>query len=657
MRILLFLAILWCSMTFSGFNAYATLKLPGLVGDNMILQRNVKVPVWGWSTPGEKIQVEFKGKHYTTDAAVDGKWLVKLDQSDAGGPYQMDINGTADHIHIKNILIGDVWLCSGQSNMALDFNYAKLKAIYPSEIASSANDKIRQVLVSRTYSSIPANDCKTSGWKSAGPGTLGNFTAAGYFFARNLFEKYHIPIGLINSSYGGTVAESWTSEGGLKSLPQFNDNIQFLKDTLALNEKVRSSKKAFEDWDKNIRQNDKGFEDGHKALWAAENFDDSQWQTMQEPQYWDKQGYASTYGTFWFRKEVNVPEGQSGNPAILQLGQLDDADITYVNGLQIGASENRDVYRQYKIPGSILKPGKNVIAIRIVNINGFGGMMPADTLLLKIGSWSVPLNGDWKYHQGVISGAKPNIYDAKNLPTALYNAMIAPLIPYAIKGVIWYQGEYNAHKAYEYRKLFPALISNWRANWQQGDFPFIYQQLPNFQPVINHPAENEWAELREAQLMALSLPKTAMSVAIDLGGLDLHPVNKKDVGYRLSVAARKLVYNEKRLDGWGPVYQSMKIEGNKIVLTFENGGSKLVSKDGGDLTYFAIAGEDKKFVWAKAVINGNTVEVSSPEISKPVAVRYAWAGNPEGCNLYNADGMPASPFRTDDWPGLTIANK
>jgi len=638
-----------------GLNACAKITLPNLVGDNMVLQRRTKLPVWGWSFSGEKVQVIFKGHTYqSAPADKNGKWMVTLNASEAGGPYQMEIRDRTADIMIKNILVGEVWLCSGQSNMAFDFNNPKARVLYAHDIENSANDQIRQILVNRTYSSLPAADFKTSGWKSAGPKTLSSFTAAGYFFARDLYEKYHVPVGLINSSNGGTVAEAWTSEAGLKELPQFNNNIDFLHDTTAVKEKIHLAQKAMEEWDRKLSLDDTGFNANREAIWTGANFDDSHWNTMVEPAFWDRQGYPNTFGSGWFRKEIDIPQNMVGKAALLRLGQLDDADTTYVNGQVVGSSSNRDVLREYKLPASILRPGKNIITIRILNFNGTGGMFPSDTLSLKAGTSSILLNGIWKYRQGVKMNTRPGQYDAKNLPTGLYNAMIAPLIPYAIKGVIWYQGEYNTHKAYEYRKLFPALISDWRKKWRH-DFPFIYQQLPNFQPVADHPVENEWAELREAQLMTLSLPHTAMAVAIDIGGADLHPVNKKDIGYRLSLAARKLAYDEKGVIASGPVYKSMKVEGNRIILNFENGGSKLASK-GGELKYFAIAGKDKKFVWATAIIRDNSIEVSSPLITGPVAVRYAWAGNPEGCNLFNTAGLPASPFRTDDWPGLTIAN-
>jgi len=641
---------------FSISNSEAAIKLPALVADNMVLQRNTKTVVRGWADPGEKVQVKFIHKNYSAQTAANGKWLIKLDAAKEGGPYEMDITGDADHIQIKNILIGDVWLCGGQSNMALDFNNQGVKTLYAKDIEASANDNIRQVIVNRTYSSLPAETYKTSGWRSAGPKTLPSFSATAYFFARKLYEKYHVPIGLINSSYGGTVAEAWTSEGGLSELPQFKKNIQLLKDSDALNKKIDSAKNAFTLWDTRVDNEDNGYNAAHEAVWAGPDFNDRQWQTITEPGFWDKQGLTNTYGSIWLRKEINIPGTWAQKDAILRLDQVDDADVVYFNGIEIGKTTNRDLKQRYKVAASLIKPGKNIITVRIINYNGTGGFLPEDTLQLKSGDIELPLNGSWKYRQGIKMDVKPGLYDAKNLPSALYNAMIAPLIPYNFKGVIWYQGEYNTHKAFEYRKLFQALIKDWRAQWGQGDLPFIYVQLPNFQPVIDHPVENEWAELREAQAMALALPNTAMAVTIDAGGLDLHPADKKDVGERLALAAFKLAYNEKGTVYSGPVYRSMKIEGDKIILTFETYGSPMVSKDGGGLKFFAIAGADKKFVWASAVIKNNTVEVSSPQVSQPVAVRYAWAGNPLGCNLFNQAGLPASPFRTDDWAGITVSN-
>jgi sialate O-acetylesterase len=637
-------------------NVFASVRLPGLIADNMVIQRNVKVTLWGWANAGEKISVQFKGKSYTTKTTPDGKWQVKLNPSAAGGPFDMEISGDKDNIHLKNILIGEVWLCGGQSNMAFDLNFESFKARYKAEIASSSNDQIRQVIVNRTYSSIPAENCKTSGWRSASPETVGAFSATAYFFAKSLYEKYHVPIGLVNDCIGGTLAEAWTGEQGLKELPEFAKDIALLKDTVALKAKVQSAKDAVANWEADVVKNDKGFDVNHQPVWAATNFDDGQWKTMPEPDFWDQHGYKNWYGAIWFRKEVNIDAAMVGKEALLNLGQVDDADITYFNGTEIGKNTFRDTKRIYKIPAALVKPGKNVIAIKITNYNALGGMFPENKPRVIIGTDTVSLKGDWKYHEGVKMPVKPNLFDPKNLPSSLYNAMIAPVAPLDFKGVIWYQGEYNTHRAFEYRKLFQELIKNWRTTFGKTDLPFIYVQLPNFQPVVDHPVENEWAELREAQLMTLAQPNTAMAVTIDIGGLELHPSDKKDVGDRLALAARKLAYGEKDLVASGPLYQSMTVTGNTISLTFNDGGSKLISKDGQPLRYFAIAGDDHHFVWATAKIIGNRIEISSQAIAHPVAVRYAWAGNPDGCNLFNEAGLPASPFRTDNWPGLTDHN-
>jgi sialate O-acetylesterase len=489
-------------------NAHAAIKLPPLVGDNMVLQRNVKTPVWGWATAGAVINLGFNGKKYTTTTDAAGKWQLKLNAAKEGGPYEMTIEGDGSQLTIKNILIGEVWICSGQSNMVFDFNNGRAKALYAEDIANSTNDQIRQLLVNRVVSDKPAGNFTSGGWKLASPKTLNGFSAAAYFFARNLYEQYHIPIGLINTSWGGTKAEAWTSEDALTDYPQFSKDIQLLHDTAQVNAKKAAAAQRIAEW---------------------------------------KQKAAA-------------------------------------------------------------------------------GDTPSTRL--------------------------PGPYNPQDLASSIYNGMIAPLIPYAFKGVIWYQGEQNGSRGREYRTLFPNMIQNWRSKWEQGDFPFIFQQLVNFHPAVKDPGENApWAELREAQFMTLSnTPNTAMAVGIDIGEAnDIHPVNKKDVGIRLALAARQLAYKEKKLVSSGPLYQSMKQREHTIVISFSNTGSGLVSKDGQPLKYFAIAGEDKKFVWADAVIKGNTIEVSAPGISNPVAVRYAWADNPEGVNLFNKEGLPASPFRTDDW--------
>ncbi|MFL9483897.1 sialate O-acetylesterase [Chitinophagaceae bacterium LWZ2-11] len=645
-------ALLGLLLTLAFYPTYAIIKLPAFVSDNMVLQRDIKIPVWGWADANEKVTVQFKGKEYSTIAGSDGKWKLQLASAPAGGPYDLVIKGNSTGITVKNILVGDVWICSGQSNMQMDFGNLKTK--YAAEIASSANDNIRIITISRGPATEAQDNCKSDGWKAVSPTSVVTFSAAAYFFAKELQGKYNIPIGLIATNYGGTPAEAWTSEAALKQFPQFNGGINLLKDTAQVNAKVRAAKQNIDNWHLKTRTEDKGYVDG-KPVWADPAFGDSQWKSAAMPALWDDLGYAKTVGVMWFRRDIDVPEAMAGKDAVIELGAIDDEDETYVNGVKVGGFANRGMARKHKVPGKLIKAGKNSIAVKIINYDNVGGMVGGTPMRLVSGDNVVRLEGPWKYQLGWKAPARPGTYNVVSLPTALYNAMISPLIPYAIKGVIWYQGEANAGKAYEYRALFPAMIKDWRQRWGQGDFPFIFQQLVNFRAVKSDPSESDWAELREAQLFTLAEPNTGMSVGIDIGEAEsIHPLNKKDIGLRMALQAEKLAYGEKKIVASGPLYKSMKVKDNKIILSFTNVGGGLQAANGGSLKQFAIAGDDKKFVWADAVIKGNIIEVSSDKITKPVAVRYAWADNPEGCNLYNKEGLPASPFRTDDWPGVTF---
>jgi sialate O-acetylesterase len=617
----------------------SALRLPALVSDGMVLQRDVRLPIWGWADPGEPVVVRFNGQSYNTVTAPDGKWMVHLAPTKAGGPFDMIIKGAHDKRTVRNILVGEVWIASGQSNMVLDFN--SLRKVYAAEIAASANDSIREILVTRTYSPEPREDCKTTGWKAAGPKTLAPFSAAAYFFALDLFNRYHVPVGIINSCYGGTKAEAWTDETTLHVFPEFAADIALLKDSSATTRRIDSSKDRVADWHRQTRE-----DDDSRAL---PDFDDHDWKTAFLPDLWDNFGYKHTSGVFWFRKQVRVPSGAQGQIVALALGPVDDEDEAFVNGQRVGGQTGKNVPRHYVLPEGLLHPGLNTVAIRVINYNEEGGFVPGVPMRLTWVSDSVVLNGPWKYQKTLTVGNVPAVYSPSGLPTSLFNAMIAPLIPYAIKGVIWYQGEYNTDHAYRYRSLFPAMIQDWRSLWGQGDFPFIYQQLPNFKASADHPTESAWAELREAQFLTLSkLPNLAMAVGIDIGEAEnLHPVDKKDVGHRLYLAALTLAYGEKGIVSTGPLYQSMRVEGDKVILSFTGVGGGLVAKDGAPLSGFAIAGPDHRFVWADAVIRGNRIEVRSPNVPHPESVRYAWADNPAGCNLYNKEGLPASPFRTD----------
>jgi sialate O-acetylesterase len=641
-------------LVFSG-QVHATIRVPSFVGDSMVLQRNMKIPVWGWATPGASITVQFKGKTYRSTTAADGKWVVRMDAMPAGGPFDMRIEGDGNPLIIKNILIGDVWICSGQSNMQFDFNNVKTK--YADEIAASANNAIRIITINRTYAHTPQQDCKSNGWRAASPQSILSFSAAGYFFGNELNAKYNIPIGLIATNYGGTPSEAWTSEEGLRSFPRFNDGISYMKDTAAVNKRIQESKDRTLAWNTKTKTDDSGYISS-KPVWAQNDYDDNSWSSDEMPRMWDKFGYRNTFGVIWFRKKIEIPQSVAGHDAVLYLGSIDDEDETFVNGTRVGGYANRTKPREHQVPGNLLKPGINIIAIRVVNWDNAGGMVGDQPMRLTAAGQSISLQGAWKYKTGLKLTQRPANYVPVSVPTSLYNSMIAPLLPYAIKGVIWYQGETNADRAYEYKEIFPAMIKDWRNQWGQGDFPFIYQQLVNIRAPKPEPSESDWAELREAQLQTLAVPNTAMAVGIDIGeAYDIHPLNKKDVGHRLALAAEKIAYKDAVPGFSAPVYQSMKRSGDKIILRFNTYGSDLVAQGGGELKRFAIAGSDRKFVWANAVIKNNKVEVWSDAVKDPVAVRYAWADNPEGCNLYNKEGIPASPFRTDDWPGLTISKQ
>ena len=371
---------------------------------------------------------------------------------------------------------------------------------------------------------------------------------------------------------------------------------------------------------------------------------------MQIPGYWANEDLGFVNGVVWFRKEISVPASMAGKPARLNLGRIIDADSAFVNGVFVGTTGYQYPPRRYNIPPGVLKEGGNILVVRVISNIGRGGFAEGKPYELVIGDETIDLKGTWQYQLGVKMEPLRGQTFIRWKPLGLYNAMTAPLLNYRMKGVLWYQGESNAERPIEYRKLLPALINDWRKNWDQGDFPFLIVQLPNFMEAKPEPTESNWALLREAQLKTLSVPNTAMAVAIDIGEWnDIHPLNKKDVGKRLFLAAEKIAYGNDTVDYSGPIYKSMKIEGNKIILSFENIDGGLITKDGGALKSFAIAGADKHFVWAQAEIENDEIIVWSDEIANPVAVRYAWADNPEGANLFNKGGLPASPFRTDEW--------
>jgi sialate O-acetylesterase len=623
---------------------FSQVVLPQIVRDSMVLQRDAKINVWGWASAGEKVSISFNKKKYSTKTSAAGKWKIALPAMKAGGPYTMTIAGK-NKITLKEILMGDVWFCSGQSNMVHQLNIHDVT--YADEIAKANYPAIRQFWIPTLTSLVGPKDNLPAGfWKAAVGEDVRPFSAVAYFFAKKLYEKYQVPIGIINASVGGTPIEAWTSEEGLKEFPALISSIQKNKDTAYINSFTRRAASVSRP---PITVLDKGLISSPR--WYDINYIPKGWKTIAVPGYWEDQGIKDLNGVVWYRKEIDVPASMAGKAAKVFLGRIVDADVLYINGKQVGITTYMYPQRRYPVPADVLKAGKNSIVVKVTNNAGKGGFVPDKPYCLFAGNDTIDLKGYWQYKVGEVflprnGGFGGGGINAQNQPAALYNAMVAPVINYTIKGILWYQGESNSGKAAEYAKLQPAQITDWRNKWQQGNIPFLWLQLPNFMDASYIPSESQWAELREAQLKSLSVANTAMAVAIDLGEWnDIHPDNKKDVGERLALAARKVAYGEELVYS-GPLFTSATIEGNKISISFTHTGSGLMANDGEELRSFAIAGADKKFVWAKATIDGDKVIVWSDEISSPLFVRYAWADNPD-VNFYNKEGLPASPFRTD----------
>jgi sialate O-acetylesterase len=625
---------------------YGKIRLPQLVADGMVLQRNISVNIWGWADTGEKISIKFQNRAYYTITGKDSMWKVTLPPMKAGGPYTMDLTA-GNHITLRDILIGDVWFCSGQSNMVLPMERVKEK--YPDEIAAANYPMIRNFFVqtaadvNRLHQDLPAGK-----WVKADAKGISGFGASSWFFAKVLYQKYHVPIGIINSSVGGTPIEAWISREGLKGIEPFDKRIAQFGEPAFMDSVNRKHVSPVDPFNTTTYGIDEGLSESKP--WFDTACIPRHWHHFWLPGYWDDQGIKDLHGVVWFRKEIDLPESLSGKAAKLFVGRIVDADQTYVNGQLVGRISYQYPPRRYTVQTGVLKPGKNIIVVRVVNFSGKGGFVPDKSYRLEIGDVNIDLRGDWQYKVGQAFEPAETVstFSTQNEPAGLFNTMVAPATPYTIKGIVWYQGESNTSRASAYGKLLMALIADWRKNWKMENVPFIFAQLPNFNEVRYLPAESEWAELREGQLHALSLPKTGMAVTIDAGEWnDIHPLDKKKVGSRLALAAEHVAYGETDVVPTGPIYQSAKIEGNKIELTFENVGGGLITIGSDELTQFAVAGADKKFVWAHAVINGDKVLVWSDKITVPLYVRYAWADNPDGANLYNKEGLPASPFRTD----------
>jgi len=646
-------------------SAFADVRVPAIIGDNMVLQQGKKIRIWGWANPNEKVSVVFASQKANAVADVSGHWQTLLGPVKAGGPFELTISAS-NTLTIKNVLVGEVWICSGQSNM----EWPLINSQNGADAVAQANyPEIRLFTVQKTTSSTPLDDVKGQ-WIVTTPDKVGQFSAVGYFFGRELYQKLNVPVGLIHTSWGGTPAEAWTSNDALATTSDLQPILARYQEGLKnVGERQQEYARRLAEWSQKNLYQDEGNK-GEALGYAASQTNTADWPTMNLPQYFETAGLKMD-GAIWFRKEIEIPQSWAGRSLELNLAAIDDFDTTYFNGTKVGGigSETPNSYnvpRHYKIPAELVRAGKNVIAVRVFDSAGEGGF-GAGTMSLRPSEGAeepVSLGGPWSYKVELALtpkspdwGSRPEAAGPtnQNSPSVLYNAMIAPLTPLSIRGAIWYQGESNAGRAYQYRTLFPTMIRNWRNAWGEGDFPFYYVQLANFQPIKDAPGESEWAELREAQTLTLHEPQTGMAVIIDIGeAKDIHPRNKVDVGHRLALWALANTYGEK-IEYSGPLFQSFSIEGDKLRVKFRHAAG-LKTSDGGAPKGFAIAGEDHKFVWADARIEGDEVVLSSKEVTKPIAVRYAWADNPV-CNLYNTIGLPASPFRSDDWPGVTISRR
>ena len=639
--IVLLLSLLVCgSLT-------AAVKLPSIVGNGMVLQRDVELKIWGWADPGEPVTVSFRGNQYTTTTDDEGRWQVAMGPLSIGDPASMVISGNDNSVTLEDIRVGDVWVCSGQSNMTHQFN--RWQERYAKEIAASENSEIRQFRVpTKPVLSGPLEDIPGLEWKLANPQNLLDFTVIGYFHAKKLYDRYHVPQGIIMTCVGGTRIEAWTSEEGFSEFPEQLETIELNKDA-AYVERVNAEAKAAREAAIPVPA-DKGLTGDLK--WYDPAYTPLNWKRINIPGYWEDQGIRDLNGAVWYRREIEIPESMIGKEVKVKLGRIVNADELYVNGEKVGNTTYEYPQRCYTIPAGLLKPGKNLFVIRVVNFYGKGGFVPDKPYCLEAGGQKIDLKGYWEYKVGEVyrpAGSFPQGINAQDQPASLYNGMIAPYINYAVRGILWYQGESNAGNPGPYYQLLPNLIQDWRNKWGLGDIVFLIAQLPNFMEVNYLPEESNWAIMREAELVtAQNTPNTGIGVNIELGEWnDIHPGNKKPVGERLALQAMKLSYGDNDIVASGPVFRSQEIKDGKIVLSFDSVGSGLVSSNGEALAHFAIADNDKKFVWGEAVIEGDEVVVSSEEVPNPKYVRYAWADNPDFANLANKEGLPATPFRTD----------
>jgi len=615
-----------------------------IFGDNLVLQRGKANVIWGWSDPGDDVRVEIAGKAASGVAGADRRWEVKFQPPQTGGPYTLAIKGHQS-VELHNVLVGDVWLCGGQSNMQVALPRARDGE---ADVKAANYPEIRFFTVA-AHPAYHHTDVVDGKWTVVSPETAEHVSAVAYYFARKIQQEIHVPIGLVVDALGGTPAEAWASSEALRPLKDFD---------IPLAETAKLSASGAPEYGNYVMHWYDEYDVGIRANWQAPDFDDSNWKQVQIPRGFAELGMPDTPAVAWFRREITVPDPIPAGRAQLFLGSIERMDTAFINGTWVGASAWVENPRVYFIPESVLKPGKNVVAIRVLKTKPEGGFLgkPEELRLVLGDKTSIPLAGEWKGQVSV--DARPphslpiGYENWPVMPSVLYEGMLEPIAPLSITGALWYQGEQNSERGFQYRRILPAMIADWRRVFGQGDFPFYIVSLPVFKHRSETPTDDAWAETRESQaLTAADVPHSCLAVTIDTGDPDnIHPKDKRPVGERLALCALAKHYRKKIVYS-GPTLAKVERRAGSIKLHFTHADGGLVVK-GSKLGEFAIAGEDRKWHWADAHIEGKTIVVSSPSVPNPKEVRYAWQSNPEA-TLFNGAGLPAGPFRTDSWPGVT----